>query len=261
MAWGSTNGVQDAHNLAWKLALVAGGAAHAGLLDSYHQERHPIAVATLRGTDLATRVMASQSPLLRRGRRALLPRLLELGPVQRRLPFAGSQLAVAYRSSPIVAQELAGWPALAVFPWRRRLRAWTARRAGPATGERAPDAPLGVPGSATPRRLFEALSNLRYVLLLFEGTASETSDRARLLELADAIEAGHGRAVAVRVVTVGRGSVAYRAKPADRRGLEAYLARLLRTSLAPNHPPGDDASAARLEPGSPQPARRRAPIR
>ena len=39
-ALGANTGIQDAHNLAWKLALVLAGDAAAGLLDSYHAERH-----------------------------------------------------------------------------------------------------------------------------------------------------------------------------------------------------------------------------
>ncbi|OLT14096.1 hypothetical protein BJF78_20080 [Pseudonocardia sp. CNS-139] len=40
---GMNTGIQDAVNLAWKLALVATGRADARLLDSYHDERHPVA--------------------------------------------------------------------------------------------------------------------------------------------------------------------------------------------------------------------------
>ncbi|WP_232235965.1 FAD-dependent monooxygenase [Nocardia sp. BMG51109] len=41
-AAGANTGIQDAHNLAWKLAHVLHGAAGEALLDSYHAERHPI---------------------------------------------------------------------------------------------------------------------------------------------------------------------------------------------------------------------------
>jgi 2-polyprenyl-6-methoxyphenol hydroxylase-like FAD-dependent oxidoreductase len=41
--YGLNSGVQDAHNLAWKLAFVLGGAASDHLLDSYDAERRPIA--------------------------------------------------------------------------------------------------------------------------------------------------------------------------------------------------------------------------
>jgi 2,4-dichlorophenol 6-monooxygenase len=40
---GLNTGVQDAHNLAWKLAWVDGGRADAALLDTYETERRPIA--------------------------------------------------------------------------------------------------------------------------------------------------------------------------------------------------------------------------
>lgn len=40
---GAATGIQDAHNLAWKLALVLRGIADASLLDSYETERRPVA--------------------------------------------------------------------------------------------------------------------------------------------------------------------------------------------------------------------------
>ncbi|MFD8611356.1 FAD-dependent oxidoreductase [Streptomyces sp. NPDC059631] len=45
-AFGSNTGIQDAHNLAWKLAAVLGGWAGPGLLDTYDTERRPVATAT-----------------------------------------------------------------------------------------------------------------------------------------------------------------------------------------------------------------------
>ena len=48
---GSNTSIQDAFNLAWKLAFVVKGRAGAGLLDSYHQERQPV------GKHMVTRTM------------------------------------------------------------------------------------------------------------------------------------------------------------------------------------------------------------
>jgi hypothetical protein len=45
--FGGNTGVADAHNLAWKLALVHRGAARPGLLDSYEPERRPISELTV----------------------------------------------------------------------------------------------------------------------------------------------------------------------------------------------------------------------
>ncbi|MGW3665171.1 FAD-dependent oxidoreductase [Streptomyces sp. NPDC005141] len=45
-AFGSNTGIQDAHNLAWKLSAVLDGWAGPGLLESYDAERRPVAEAT-----------------------------------------------------------------------------------------------------------------------------------------------------------------------------------------------------------------------
>src|SRR5256885_309338 len=45
--FGGNTGIHDAHNLAWKLALVTRGIAGSTLLDTYDAERRPIAEATL----------------------------------------------------------------------------------------------------------------------------------------------------------------------------------------------------------------------
>jgi 2-polyprenyl-6-methoxyphenol hydroxylase-like FAD-dependent oxidoreductase len=47
---GLSLGVQDAVNLGWKLAQVVDGTASEGLLDSYQDERHPVAARALRHT-------------------------------------------------------------------------------------------------------------------------------------------------------------------------------------------------------------------
>jgi putative polyketide hydroxylase len=44
---GANTGIQDAHNLAWKLAAVLRGQAGSALLDTYHAERHPVGLFTM----------------------------------------------------------------------------------------------------------------------------------------------------------------------------------------------------------------------
>ncbi|HEY3519122.1 MAG TPA: FAD-dependent monooxygenase [Gammaproteobacteria bacterium] len=50
-------GVQDAVNLAWKLAQVVRGVSPSSLLDTYHAERHPIAARVLKLTMAQTALM------------------------------------------------------------------------------------------------------------------------------------------------------------------------------------------------------------
>lgn len=47
--------MQDAYNLAWKLAMVVRSVAHEALLDSYEAERGPVAQTVVDSTDQATR--------------------------------------------------------------------------------------------------------------------------------------------------------------------------------------------------------------
>ena len=59
-AFGSNTGIQDAHNLAWKLAAVLRGWAGLPLLDTYERERRPVALAT--GTRACVQAADEQHP-------------------------------------------------------------------------------------------------------------------------------------------------------------------------------------------------------
>ncbi|MEU6228732.1 rifampin monooxygenase [Streptomyces sp. NPDC047042] len=76
-------GIQDAFNLGWKLAAELSGRAPAGLLDSYHAERHPVAADVLDNTRAQTLLM-SADPNLQPMRR-LLSELMDFEDVKRHL--------------------------------------------------------------------------------------------------------------------------------------------------------------------------------
>ncbi len=61
-ARGGNSGIQDAENLAWKLALVLSGRAPESLLDSYHAERHPAAQFNIMTTRRTARYLQPESP-------------------------------------------------------------------------------------------------------------------------------------------------------------------------------------------------------
>ncbi|MDH6129112.1 FAD-dependent monooxygenase [Kitasatospora sp. GP82] len=74
-AFGSNTGVQDAHNLAWKLAAVLTGHASPDLLDSYDAERRPICEATVRQAVLRQQDRPRSGD--RNGRRGMPPGVVE----------------------------------------------------------------------------------------------------------------------------------------------------------------------------------------
>jgi 2-polyprenyl-6-methoxyphenol hydroxylase-like FAD-dependent oxidoreductase len=61
---GLSLGVQDAVNLGWKLASVVNGTAPESLLDSYHDERHPVAARALAHT-MAQTALQSGDPRMK----------------------------------------------------------------------------------------------------------------------------------------------------------------------------------------------------
>jgi 2-polyprenyl-6-methoxyphenol hydroxylase-like FAD-dependent oxidoreductase len=81
---GMNVGIQDAHNLGWKLAAVVTGRADESLLDSYHDERHPIGAQLLAHTRAQTALMTGYSPE-GQALRALLSRLIATAPDMSRL--------------------------------------------------------------------------------------------------------------------------------------------------------------------------------
>ena len=70
-ARGGNNGIQDAGNLGWKLALVLEGEAGEGLIDSYHAERFAAAEENLTVTKRTSRFLAPRSRAEHRIRRAV----------------------------------------------------------------------------------------------------------------------------------------------------------------------------------------------
>jgi 2-polyprenyl-6-methoxyphenol hydroxylase-like FAD-dependent oxidoreductase len=94
---GIATGIQDATNLAWKLAAVLREAAPDSLLDTFDEERKPIARAVLRGTSAASNLVFTMNPVLRFVRERLVFPILRTGFVQRRLIGNASQLEVNYR--------------------------------------------------------------------------------------------------------------------------------------------------------------------
>lgn len=100
---GMNTGIQDAYNLAWKLAFVLRGNADAKLLETYNEERLPNAKRLLKTTDRMFNLVSSPSWLLSFMRTVVVPPLakhiLELKGVRTRFfPFI-SQIGISYRKS------------------------------------------------------------------------------------------------------------------------------------------------------------------
>jgi 2-polyprenyl-6-methoxyphenol hydroxylase-like FAD-dependent oxidoreductase len=126
-AQGMNTGLQDAYNLAWKLALVVSGRAGAALLDSYEDERIPVARRLLSTTDRAFSLIVSDNWLAGLFRTRVLVKIMAFAmrfDRVRKLAFRTiSQTGIHYRNSAL-SESPAGLPDAAPragdrFPWMR----------------------------------------------------------------------------------------------------------------------------------------------
>lgn len=122
---GMNTGLQDAYNLAWKLALVVKGQADEKLLDSYEAERLPVARRLLSTTDRAFTMLVSNHWLAGIFRTRILAKIAAFAMTFERakqLAFRTiSQTGIHYRQSPL-SQTLGNLPPNAPkagdrFPW------------------------------------------------------------------------------------------------------------------------------------------------
>jgi 2-polyprenyl-6-methoxyphenol hydroxylase-like FAD-dependent oxidoreductase len=144
---GMNTGLQDASNLAWKLALTLQGKATPALLDSYSSERHAIGKLILASTDRLTRLMTVRNFFLRWGRNLLLRVVNCFSGVKRGMARQLMMLDLNYRGSPLVREE--------------------GSKGTVQAGDRAPDAGIvRLPGKM-PARMLDLFTGTGHHLLLF----------------------------------------------------------------------------------------------
>ncbi|WP_431970171.1 FAD-dependent monooxygenase [Nocardia sp. bgisy134] len=158
-AQGMNTGIQDAHNLAWKLALTLAGIGAPDLLASYDAERRPV------GAEVVGRTMRSAREGIGAG---------ETDPdfVIRR----EAQLLIDYSASPLVSNA-------------------PADTGGPLPGRRAPDAAgLTRDAVAFPIRLFSLFGRTDHTVLIYVDDTAGPESPAAVAALTDAARrAAHGR--------------------------------------------------------------------
>ncbi|GHH53196.1 3-(3-hydroxyphenyl)propionate hydroxylase [Streptomyces candidus] len=137
---GMNTGIQDAYNLGWKLAAVVTGRAGEGLLDTYEEERLPVAAWTLKTS--SARLDTVMAAIRKPG-----------GGLDAGITDDTSGLGLGYR-----------WSSLSqgATPHDGRLSA----------GDRAPDAPCTDAESGDRVRLFDRFAGPHFTLLGFGGGAA-----------------------------------------------------------------------------------------
>ncbi|WP_109478699.1 FAD-dependent monooxygenase [Paraburkholderia sp. C35] len=105
---GMNTGMQDAFNLAWKLALVAQGRATEALIDSFSPERSDVGEQVLKNAERLTLVGTTRNPVARTVRDVMGHLMLGLAPVQNRVADTMTEMTIGYPESPLNAGSASG---------------------------------------------------------------------------------------------------------------------------------------------------------
>lgn len=204
---GMNTGIQDSHNLAWKLALVISGKSPDSLLDSYHAEREPVARQVTKMTDRNTKLAIPRNPLVRGILNLVLSWVLGIKSIEHRMSSSFAELNIDYGNSPIIAgDQKVGVPS---------------KQYGLSAGIRVPDIQLTIDGSEKPVRLFELLRRPQHILLLFAGDTPTSENHEKVTNVTEVIRRKYSDRIRVHIV-VGTEEL----KRLDRSGVPwQYLVR------------------------------------
>lgn len=117
---GMNSGIQDADNLAWKLASVIGGQADPALLETYHAERYPAALENLRVTEATMKFMVPSTRFKRFKRSVLFRLAVPFKSMRKRVNHGKMAEPFVYRASKVIP-ALSGHPLIGQFAPDARL--------------------------------------------------------------------------------------------------------------------------------------------
>jgi 2-polyprenyl-6-methoxyphenol hydroxylase-like FAD-dependent oxidoreductase len=172
---GLNTGMIDAHNLGWKLALVASGRAPDTLLDSYAAERGLVADEVLKLTHALVRYGTLSHPVKRKVRDVVVPAAGRTAVIQRRAARRLSQVYVEYPPGPLARPDR--------------------YRSGPRPGQRMPD--VAVRAGSQASTLHRVLRGGRHVLVIPAADPAPALNDAplrRYLEYVDVVTTDAGKA-------------------------------------------------------------------
>ncbi len=183
---GMNTGLQDAANLAWKLAAVLRGGAAADLLDTYDTERRPVGAQVVATSDRMFSAAAGK-----RGWEATVrdwiagpasAAISHLKPVQQKAFRTLSEIDLRYGSGPYLEDAA---PVLGDN--------------GPGVGQRAPNAAL-----ARHRDVFDLMAGYNFTVLALSRKPLEREAAHRAADALDALSADGLKAHLVSRLAVGR---------------------------------------------------------
>lgn len=175
---GMNTGLQDAYNLAWKLALVIQGKAKKSLLDSYQAERHPVIKQLVEQTDQLTRMALFD--------RSAATKLIKFSDKIARSPVSFTkkitmkltQLDIDYKDSPIIDYVD------------------SINNHSPKSGHHFPNVMI-----ESSKDLYQYLHNTQHNILLFTGPKNIKKKLSKLIELQQWLLSSFPELITVHIIS------------------------------------------------------------
>lgn len=161
---GMNTGIQDAFNLAWKLALVIKRKSNVSLLNSYQSERFPIVKNIVKQTDFYTNMFLFDKSFFGKLKK-FSHEILENVNLSKKISEQLTQINIRYKKSLVINYEE------------------KPNAKSPKQGERAPDVSVN-----DSKKLSAFLSNSLHNILLFTGNSPSKQDLDKIQELQNLIE-------------------------------------------------------------------------
>jgi 3-(3-hydroxy-phenyl)propionate hydroxylase len=168
---GMGTGIQDAVNLGWKLAQVVKGVSPDALLDTYHDERHPVGARVLRTTRAAVAIAIQDAQ--HEALREIVGDLLKLDDARKQIASMLFALDLRYDLGDGVGVH-------------------------PFVGRRMPDLDLQIEGRKT--RVYELLHDAKAVLLCLDAGAPPLADATAWADRVELIGATADRTCEVPLI-------------------------------------------------------------
>ncbi len=192
---GLNTGIQDAQNLAWKLALVERGLGKSSILDSYHEERYPIGKQVLKGTDKLTKTATLKSPMKRK-LRDIIFRILDWTKIaQRTMVPVLAEINYNYRKTSLVKAK-----GINRLSW--------ALGAGPCAGDRALDSSL-IDDKNGKIKLYDILGGTPFHLLLFLSGKLKSKQLKDLIEIVQVVDERFPDIITTSLIVRGKEPLAF----------------------------------------------------
>lgn len=165
---GMNTGIQDAFNLAWKLAYVLNRKANGAILDSYNPERHPVAESLLKGTDEAYTRLLKAGDLGKHAIRLFGPYIFGSETIREKIRDVIEEVNINYRNGPL-SEDHGGSD-------------------GPEAGDRVLDAEVVFAEEKRALRLRELFHGQHWTILGMTGIGASPEDHAELDTLLQGVQ-------------------------------------------------------------------------